>query len=112
MTRNPHEARVARYLHRRVSMLDYQTPSPPKDSNRRAAFWGTFALASLVGAPFGDWVLESWYHQQHPDGGGFILSCFCVVPTAVVLLMMRGALPKQTKSPFLALAFGLFGPLT
>ena len=91
--------------------LEYQTPPPPKHTEGRAAFWGTFALAAVVGAPFGDWVLESWYHQQHPDGIGFILSCICLLPTAVVLLVLRSALPKRTGSPLLGLAFGLFGPL-
>ena len=91
--------------------LDYRTPAPARPTGGRAAFWATFALSGFVGAPFADWVLESWYHQQHPDGGGFILACMCLAVIAALLFVARCAVPSRTKSPLLALTCGLFGPL-
>jgi hypothetical protein len=60
---------------------------------------------------FGDWAINSWYHVRSPDGGVFILACLSLVAFALVLLAVRVAFPTRTRSPLLALVFGLFGPL-
>lgn len=91
--------------------LDYQSPPSPRQANRRAAFWGTFALSGILGVIFGDWAINSWYRVRSPDGGVFMLACLSLLAFAVVLLVIRVASPSRTRSPLLALGFGLFGPL-
>ena len=91
--------------------LDYQTPAPPRPSNQRAAFWGTFALAGFAGVVLGDWVMNAWYRVRSPDGGVFMLACLSLLAVAVVLLAVRVALPRRTRSPLVALGVGLLGPL-
>ena len=68
-------------------------------------------MSGFVGVIFGDWVINSWYHVRSPDGGVFILACLSLVAFAVLLLAIRAAFPMRTRSPLLALGFGLFGPL-
>src|SRR5690349_18059974 len=94
-----------------VTQLDYQSPSTPGAATPRAPFCRAFVLAGIVGAPFGDWVWESWHHVQRPDGGGFILACAGLGVAAAFLFAGGAIVGPRMRSVVIAAGCGLRGPL-
>jgi hypothetical protein len=76
-----------------------------------AAIWCTFFIASIFGAPFARWVVESWYFVQHSDGYVLIIAVLSIVPLAVLLGVIRRIVPRSRSSLLVPLVLGFFGPL-